>query len=436
LIGVIVTLIAILVSDLVNNYPWDAQPDHAAWTFNIYRGIGFVITLAFCLAYATHVWTEFQINYIFILDLNPRSHLHVAQYVELCGFFGALYMISIVLFVKTIIHESGTGQTFPIPAYVQPVAMVGLMIVIFAVPIPGVLYSSARYWLWRVMGRIVIAPFQSVNFADFFFADQLTSLTVFLADVQYTVCVVGGGSAPTTGSFCSGTGAAVPFYIMSFMPSMWRLLQCLRRYVDAPKSSRSFHPHLSNAFKYFLSVLVVWIAMIDTTAGISSSSSDPKSPFTPLRVLWLVVNIISTGYKMAWDFWMDWGLIPLRAPKERKFLSIKWFYPAAMAFNFIARYVWLLTFIISYSAASVSNWIVLLGFTEIFRRGWWSIIRVEHEHVNNAEHYRAVKDIPVPFVDDTEGFATTHIVDAPPTDTVPANLRTRSFDNALTLEPV
>jgi hypothetical protein len=47
---------------------------------------------------------------------------------------------------------------------------------------------NARYWLLRILGRVLAAPFAAVNFADFWLADQFCSLTEIFLDVEFTVC--------------------------------------------------------------------------------------------------------------------------------------------------------------------------------------------------------------------------------------------------------
>ena len=67
---------------------------------------------------------------------------------------------------------------------------------------------SSRYWLMRILvrrlklflqifqimfffffkGRIFSAPFQAVQFADFWLADQLTSFEFIFTDLQFIIC--------------------------------------------------------------------------------------------------------------------------------------------------------------------------------------------------------------------------------------------------------
>ena len=61
---------------------------------------------------------------------------------------------------------------------------------------------EARFWLIKVLFRIVCAPFFYVGFADFWIADQLNSLSVALTDFHYLICFyISSGSTVNGKSF-------------------------------------------------------------------------------------------------------------------------------------------------------------------------------------------------------------------------------------------
>ena len=49
-------------------------------------------------------------------------------------------------------------------------------------------FDQGRWWLLRVLGRILAAPFFIVKFADFWLADQLTSMTIAILDLYNMLC--------------------------------------------------------------------------------------------------------------------------------------------------------------------------------------------------------------------------------------------------------
>ena len=55
--------------------------------------------------------------------------------------------------------------------------------------------AQSRWWLLRVLGRIILAPFFFVNFADFWLGDQLCSMTTPILDLYYLFCYLGYGGS-------------------------------------------------------------------------------------------------------------------------------------------------------------------------------------------------------------------------------------------------
>eukprot|EP00762_Andalucia_godoyi_P006392 ANDGO_05925.mRNA.1 Phosphate transporter PHO1 homolog 7 len=86
--------------------------------FNVYRAVAFVFAQAASLAVAFYFFTEFQINYVFIFDLNPRDHLSPSRYLYLCLCFGAVIFSSMFAYVKSVSHEQhGSHLLLPSSSY-------------------------------------------------------------------------------------------------------------------------------------------------------------------------------------------------------------------------------------------------------------------------------------------------------------------------------
>lgn len=68
---------------------------------------------------------------------------------------------------------------------------------------------------------------------DFYVADQLTTLTIFLVDVEFASCYVLSGSFydsdATDDHYCIGHNNSAKPYI-AIIPSWWRMMQCFRKY--------------------------------------------------------------------------------------------------------------------------------------------------------------------------------------------------------------
>ena len=74
---------------------------------------------------------------------------------------------------------------------------------------------------------------QQMSFvADFYVADQLTTLTIFLVDLDFTFCYVisdsFGDSDAASDHYCIGHNDSAKPYI-AMIPSWWRMMQCFRK---------------------------------------------------------------------------------------------------------------------------------------------------------------------------------------------------------------
>ncbi|XP_070531621.1 xenotropic and polytropic retrovirus receptor 1 homolog isoform X2 [Ptychodera flava] len=173
--GIFIMLIAaVILAGIFTVHESDWRP-----AVRMYRGMFLVIFAVFLLGINTYGWRKAGVNHVLIFELDPRNHLNYEQLLEVATFFGVLWAVSALAYLFSyMIH---------IPAFSNPLALVGLMVVFLINP-TRTLYHRARFWLLRVLGRIFLAPFFPVGFADFWLADQLNSLVTVLLDLQYSVC--------------------------------------------------------------------------------------------------------------------------------------------------------------------------------------------------------------------------------------------------------
>ena len=114
---------------------------------------------------------------------------------------------------------------------------------------------------------------------------------------------------------------------------------------------------------------------------------------------------------------MDWSLCNPYAknPFLRDVLGYKNpnCYYAAMIIDPILRFNWIFYVIIPHELQHSAILSVLVSFSEICRRGIWTIFRVENEHCTNVGRFRALRDVPLPYdiPDDEEALPhpTSHI---------------------------
>ncbi|KAK5918848.1 hypothetical protein CgunFtcFv8_022793 [Champsocephalus gunnari] len=359
----------------------------------IYRGGFLLIQFLFLLGINTYGWRQAGVNHVLIFELNPRNNLSHQHLFEIAGLLGVLWCVSLLscLFSDSIL----------VPMQANPLALYGLFFLFLINPFKTCYYKS-RFWLLKLLFRVVTAPFHHVGFADFWLADQLNSLGVVLMDLEYMICfysfeldwkkhdgLISSEGRDVCNSYSYGVRA-----VIQCLPAWFRFVQCLRRYRD---TKRAF-PHLVNAGKYSTSFFVVTFAALYSTH--KAEGHDDTQIFLYLYIGCLVV---SSCYTLIWDLKMDWGLFDRNAG-ENTFLREEIVYPhkayyySAIVEDVLLRFSWILT--VSLSTVSglhgVSDILAtVLAPMEVFRRFVWNFFRLENEHLNNCGEFRAVRDISV-----------------------------------------
>uniref|UniRef100_A0A8C2JIJ8 Xenotropic and polytropic retrovirus receptor 1 n=1 Tax=Cyprinus carpio TaxID=7962 RepID=A0A8C2JIJ8_CYPCA len=296
----------------------------------IYRGGFLLIEFLFLLGINTYGWRQAGVNHVLIFELNPRNNLSHQHLFEIAGFLGVLWCVSILscLFAPYTM----------IPIQVNPLALYGFFFFFLINPFKTCYYKS-RFWLLKLLFRVVTAPFHRVGFADFWLADQLNSLVVVLMDLEYMIC----------------------FYSMelNWFKSEGELL-------------------IKEGMQMHIIVFVFFYLLI-------------------------ACKIVNSCYTLLWDLKMDWGLFDRNAGentllREEIVYPQKAYYYCAIIEDVILRFAWTipLSLGIVTSFPNISDILAtVLAPLEVFRRFVWNFFRLENEHLNNCGEFRAVRDISV-----------------------------------------
>ncbi|MCO5610429.1 hypothetical protein L7F22_064666 [Adiantum nelumboides] len=355
-------------------------------TYQVFGMLFLVLLHMYLYGWNVYVWRKARINYAFIFEFAPKTELRHREILLVCTGFTCLVATGMLLHL--LVYTSTRTQVNP---DVVPLATILVLLLILICPL-DVCYRSSRVYFIKCIKRIAFAPLYKVFLADFFLADQLTSQITALRSLQFIMCYYFGGFFQTHNTIACGSNEfRFLAYLISFLPYWWRLMQCLRRWVEEGDQA-----HLANGCKYLS-------AMVAAGARISYS----YYPSSCWLVVFVITSSFATLYQMYWDVIRDWGFFQpySRNPwlRDQLILKNKSTYYISIALNFLLRFAWL---------QQVTHWQIkgiehnetdlFFAALEVIRRGHWNFYRLENEHLNNVGKYRAVKLVPLPFRDEFE----------------------------------
>ena len=149
--------------------------------------------------------------------------------------------------------------------------------------------------------------------------------------------------------------------------------------------------HLVNAAKYASSILNVFFYFLYRHHGSQGTAS---------FALWILFASINSVYTSSWDLIMDWNLLQSNAryPLLRSHLAFDDVWPmyyVAMATNVFIRFIWVIY--LFGGPASLPLRSFLAALLEMLRRWQWNFIRLENEHLGNADSFKIIRDLPLPY---------------------------------------
>ncbi|KAK9877227.1 hypothetical protein WA026_016974 [Henosepilachna vigintioctopunctata] len=395
----VVLLIAVVLSAIFH----ESVSDNLKIAFRLYRGPLLFIEFLFLIGVNIYGWRSSGVNHVLIFELDPRNHLSEQHLMELAAILGVIWAISVLSFLYS--------ASLSMPPYVNPLALTVIMILFLINPLK-VFRHEARFWLLRITGRIIGAPFFAVNFADFWLADQMNSFVNALLDFQFLTCFYytnGNWLEAGETSQCMEKNYIIR-PIINCLPAWFRFAQCLRRYHD----SKEAFPHLVNAGKYATTFFAVLFATLKSVYA----SDYTNQTHNPYLIAWFIAQVISSSYAYAWDIRMDWGLLDTFSKGDNRYLreeivySSAGFYYFAIVEDFVLRFLWLPSFYITeYKIASSDLMTSILSPLEVFRRFIWNFFRLENEHLNNCGKFRAVRDISVAPIESSDQVLILRMMD-------------------------
>ncbi|TVY80370.1 Protein SYG1-like protein [Lachnellula suecica] len=344
------------------------------YLLQIYAGYFLALYLFCWFTLDCAIWTRNKINYAFVFEFDPRHDLDWRQLAEFPSF--------LILLLGLFVWVNFSGYGAPEMYIYYPVILIFVTSVLIFFPGPYIFHRS-RKWFVYSHWRLLLAGLYPVEFRDFFLGDMYCSLTYFMSNIELFFCLYATyWSHP---SQCNSSHSRLLGFF-STLPGIWRALQCLRRYYD----TRNVFPHLVNCGKYGMTILYY--------VSLSIYRIDHSKGNLALFVSFAAINAC---YTSVWDLLMDWSLLQPNASKRflrdvRGYKSVYWYY-GAMILDPILRFNWIFYAIYTHDTQHNSICSFLVAFSEVTRRGIWTLFRVENEHCSNVARFKASRDVPLPY---------------------------------------
>ncbi|RVD80482.1 uncharacterized protein DFL_008379 [Arthrobotrys flagrans] len=340
---------------------------------------GFALPTIFMLLFSVccRAWVRARINYVFIFEFDTRNKLDWRELLELPAMF-AFAQVLLMWFCFSTFWGDGFDRIW------FPVIYVGLVLVVFFNPFKFG-YFHTRKWLLYTLYRLFWAGYYPVEFRDFWSGDIFCSLTYTMGNIPLFFCLW-SVNWDTPGQCDSSHSRLLGFF--TALPSIWRLLQCFRRYHD----TRNAFPHLANAAKYGCGILYY---MTLSMWRVDKGNDGIKAAF-------IIFAGVNAFYASTWDLLMDWSLLNWYAPNRLLRTELAFRRPIAyylaMIVDPIVRFSWIFYVIFANQVQHSALLSFMVSLAEVGRRFIWCFFRMENEHCANVNKFRAYKDdVPLPY---------------------------------------
>lgn len=309
---------------------------------------------------------------------DVRVHLTHAQVFQAAALWSTLVLTNVTVFAW-----AASSNRDSLAAVLPPLAYLAVPVTLL---LPAdILYRRSRHFIAFTLLRCLL-PFQTVSFADFFFADILTSLAKAVSDAERALCSM--ACAPSvlaavtlTGDVCGSASMHIPMWLA--WPYAVRLLQCLRQFYDTRDAMA-----LVNALKYSTAFPVIVLSAMKYHVS-------PAQWFGFYHPLWLAVSLLNSLFSFAWDVRVDWDLLrcPARYPGLRDELlytpharrGLLLYYWAVVS-NFMLRIAW--TYKLSSHLRHNQMMSTAVAVLEMLRRTQWMFLRVEKQYLALVKQHR------------------------------------------------
>lgn len=121
----------------------------------------------------------------------------------------------------------------------------------------------------------------------------------------------------------------------------------------------------------------------------------------PYKIAYICFAVCNSLYSSIWDVMMDTSLLQQNSKppllRNHRGFSWTWTYYAFIVIDPILRFSWIFYVILVDQHQIKAQTSFYITIAEVVRRFLWNFYRVENEHMANVAHYRASREVPLPF---------------------------------------
>lgn len=313
---------------------WNRMSDQWVVYLRLIRSPLIILLLLYLYGVNMKVWAKYGIDYIAIFNHHPEAAPTPAYIFKWAG--------SLTVLMSGLVIALIVASPFSVIIPIKVISLTMWLILLGFLLNPFKCFQRrVRFKFLSVICRILLAPFIFVFFTDFFLADQFNSTVALFLDFHYTLCyfIDNSWSGKVDTKICTSSDNGIR-PIISFLPAMWRLLQCLRCYYDTYNVK-----HLINAGKYFTTFPVIVFAALYATKvkGDDIFSSILSEDTKWIVIFWAAFSLLHAVYTFLWDVCCDWGLwdvLKCKAFHRPLMYRHKMLYVLAILLDFVLRFLW------------------------------------------------------------------------------------------------
>ncbi|KAL0239687.1 hypothetical protein GEMRC1_009795 [Eukaryota sp. GEM-RC1] len=329
------------------------------------------------------VFKQYRVKFRQIIESSKKTSMNFLKSFKLAAILSTVWLLCFYGFILSL------RKAIPVdPSVFAIIVFVTYFLIFFS---PFGFYTAARNELFSTFFNCLIAPFGRIGFKEFFFADVMTSLVKVFVDLQFSFCIVisavfNYSTRVTMDSFdvlianhtCDDVSKVLSPVLLLF-PYWVRFFHCIRKLIQIrPTSVRAYHPNLTNAVKYSISMAANVLSILSSRHGHLNST---------LWYWFLATQVTASIYTSMFDLCVDWGFLDNLEDFANQWLRKRlcyprWFYYLAVVMNLALRFIWILFSFSTYIYIYPDELILIQESVEIFRRCMWACFRVEKEEAS------------------------------------------------------